>query len=225
MSQTLRNVALLVVLALILSARPVHAQRQPPPGKTWAQVNPVRPAARVVASRKSVKPEPSRREIVLRWKLKQQQNRRIVQKLRRELRKEQASNVKRRESLTDLTLGESGPPEPLLADLSDEELASKIGLNQTTGEQSNPARKAIKLEIDTWAGYVHKADDIKVGPSLVLVRRGKLKGNLDVANSFIGASLNYELAPIIRPAIGAGIGYETARNEWMAYGKASVKIW
>ncbi len=135
------------------------------------------------------------------------------------------SERQKRASLQDLASDEEAVAPP-----ADEEVTQAIGLNVSTGDQNNPARSTLGLEIDTWAGYLQKRGDIKVGPSLVLSRMDlgsgqQFKANLDIGDNFIGLSANYVLAPVICPAIGAGYGYQTDHSDWTVYGSVRFKIW
>lgn len=119
-------------------------------------------------------------------------------------------------------------------DGTDEELGSKLDIAPDTESDGTPkppekagevkASADFKAEIDTFAAYLAHSERIKVGPSLALRLADNWKASLDVADQFLGASLNYDFTHLLRPSLGAGVGTELD-GTWQAYGKASFRIW
>ena len=117
---------------------------------------------------------------------------------------------------------------------TDEELGSKLDIAPDTEVDGTPkppekagevaATADFKAEIDTFAAYLVHSRRVKVGPSLAYRLADHWKATLDVADQFLGASLNYDFTHLLRPSIGAGVGTELD-GIWQAYAKASFRIW
>jgi hypothetical protein len=110
--------------------------------------------------------------------------------------------------------------------LTEADLQGSLGIDPQTGEVTNPSVSDYNLELDTWTGYLVESKKLKVGPSLVVYRLDEeLKLNLDVAEQFVGGSVNYDTTELLRPSIGVGYGRDFGSRTNQVYGKVSFRIW
>lgn len=112
---------------------------------------------------------------------------------------------------------------------TDEELAAAVGL-QESGSVVNQTQAAFLLELNSFAAWVQKSDQLKVGLALGAEPlswgpKQQLKLTLDVADDLVGASLNLILVPVVRLAVGAGYGRLISLHENTWYFKGSVRLW
>lgn len=126
---------------------------------------------------------------------------------------------------------------------TDEQLDSKLGIAsdaeadgtpkppEKAGEVENAASGDYKLEIDTMGAVIPhskasgKPTKVKVGASVVAYRFSEhWKANVDVAEQFLGGSINFDGTSLLRPSVGAGVGTELD-GSWVAYAKASFRTW
>jgi hypothetical protein len=115
------------------------------------------------------------------------------------------------------------------AEPTDAELEAAAGI-QLVGSVSNPTQSAFLLELNSFAAWVHKSDQLKVGLALGAEYlswgpQDQLKLTLDVADDLVGGSLNLILVPVVRLAVGVGYARLISWHENTWYFKGSVRLW
>lgn len=117
-------------------------------------------------------------------------------------------------------------------------VADKIGM-QEDGVVKNDTESSYRFQIDSFAGYLFKSQQVKLGLSPVLWHDSSMTWgiNLDVADNLIGGSVTYTVpyAHVVRLKLGAGYGILVAddgrnlraqgKSRDVFYLKGSIRLW
>lgn len=109
--------------------------------------------------------------------------------------------------------------------LSDEALQNALKIDPQTGVVTNSMATDYKLELGTFAAYISGVNQVKVGPYATIYRiNNKFKLTLDVADSFVGSSIRYDVTEMLRPSVGVGVGCPLD-GSWKVYFSVSFRLW
>lgn len=119
-----------------------------------------------------------------------------------------------------------------LVELTDEELAVAAGI-KANGTVDNATAPAFTFTLDSFAAWMERTEDLKVGVSLgderltwyPLSKDHPVTLTLDISDDLVGGSLNFVFIPVIRLALGVGYGrlFDIDENTWYVNGR--VRLW
>lgn len=105
------------------------------------------------------------------------------------------------------------------------DISDVIGLDTKTGHVSNETESAWKFELGSSALYTLRRGEIKLALSPAFWRSGKWKAAADIGENLMGISLNHDVIPVIRIAVGAGVARDLDADNWTVYLKGSFRAW
>ena len=105
------------------------------------------------------------------------------------------------------------------------DIAGVIGLDPKTGHVSNETESAWKFELGSSVLYTTKRQRIKLAISPTFWRSGKWKAATDLGENIVGLSINRDVIPVIRIALGVGVARDLDTHDWTLYLKGSFRTW